>query len=367
MYDSGMEQFDKIDAILHEGGLTLEERQAFIEELESDPDLARSYAGWQQICAHLRGRLPEMHLFVLYSLVSGGHAGELSEDESEEIRANWGAVDRVVESHPGLAEAAIQIEQDRQDFLECWAQVDRPPRKLPSWSYRIAAVIAILAVCFVAVLTLRDSDTALQTIAAASGEYERVELPDGSVAHLNGPATIRFDERDFVRSVAFTGQAFFDIVHQSDQFTVQTDEAFIHVLGTRFGVRTQQGATHVVLESGQVEVASNAQGLPTVMLEPGQMTKVTDGAPPEPSSQVELESALSWTGFIFLRQTPLSRAATLLSESRNVRVEVDPSLVNETVTGTFAPDAEIEEILNALALALGTAVHTEGGVFRIAP
>ena len=154
------------------------------------------------------------------------------------------------------------------------------PRKLPSWSFRIAAVVAILAVCFVAVLTLRDSETASQTIAAASGEYERVELPDGSVAHLNGPATIRFDERDFVRSVTFNGQAFFDIVHQADPFTVQTDEAFINVLGTRFGVRSQQGATQVVLESGQVEVASKVQGLPTVMLEPGQMTNVSDGTRP---------------------------------------------------------------------------------------
>ena len=362
-----MDQFDKIDAILHEGGLTPQERQAFIEALESDPDLARSYAGWQQICAHLRGRLPDTHQFVLYSLVSGGHAGELSEEESEEIRTNWGVVDRVVESHPGFAEAAVQIEQDRQDFLECWAQVDRPARKLPSWSLRIAAVIAILGVCFVAVLLLRDSDTALQTIAAASGEYERVLLPDGSVAHLNGPATIRFDGRDFERSVTFSGQAFFDIMHQSDSFTVQTNEAFIHVLGTRFGVQAQQGATQVVLESGRVEVASKAQGSPAVMLEPGQMTKVTDDAPPEPSTQVELENALNWTGFIFLRQTPLSRAAILLSESRNVRVEVDPSLANEPVTGTFAPDAEIEEILNALALALGTEVHTEGRVFRIAP
>jgi ferric-dicitrate binding protein FerR (iron transport regulator) len=362
-----MEQFDKIDAILHEGGLTLEERQTFIEALESDPDLARSYAGWQQICAHLRSRLPETRWFVLYSLVSGGHAGELNEEESEEIRSNWRDVDRVVESHPGFAEAAIQIEQDRQDFLECWAQVDRPTRKLPSWSLRIAAVIAILGVCFVAVLMLRDTDTALQTIAAASGEYERVLLPDGSVAHLNGPATIQFDERDFERGVTFTGQAFFDIMHQSDPFTVQTSEAFIHVLGTRFGVRSQQDTTQVVLESGRVEVASKAQGSQTVMLEPGQMTKVTSDAPPEPSNQVELEDALNWTGFIFLRQTQLNRAAVLLSEGRNVRVEVDPSLANETVTGTFAPDAEIEEILNALALALGAEVHTEGRVFRIAP
>ncbi|MYH07155.1 MAG: hypothetical protein F4146_00995, partial [Rhodothermaceae bacterium] len=93
-----MEQFDKIDAILHEGGLTPEERQTFIEALESDPDLARSYAGWQQICAYLRSRLPDTRLFVLYSLVTGGQAGELSEEESEEIRAIWSVLDRVVES-----------------------------------------------------------------------------------------------------------------------------------------------------------------------------------------------------------------------------------------------------------------------------
>lgn len=366
-----MDQSEILQKVLCEEALTAEEKQAHIENLEADSDLARSLAGWQRFRAYLRDRIPGPRDFVLYSLVFGGHAEDLSEEEATEVSEKWGSLDSVIESHPGFSEVSTQIEQDRQDFLRSWELEDKRSvvRVLPLRTFRMAAAIAVLAVSVIAILLLLNQrDVALQVAMADPGEYERVLLPDGSVAHLNGPATLRFDEQNFPRSVELTGIAFFDIAHQPDQFSVQTGEAVARVLGTRFGVRSMNGLTQVVLESGRLEVASRAAYPQSVVLVPGQMTSIAQGAAaPRPPVEVNIEDQLGWTGFIFFRETSLRKAAVLLSSSRNIRVNVDPSLINERVTGVFAPDVTAEEIINALALTLNAEVLREGEIYRIVP
>ena len=366
-----MDQSEILKKVLCEEALTAEEEQAHIEHLEADSELARSFAGWQRFRAYLRDRIPSPRDFVLYSLVFGGHSEDLSEEEAAEASEKWKTLDPVIESHPGFSEVAAQIERDRQDFLACWELEDKRSvvRVLPLRTFRMAAAIAVLAVSVITVvLLLNQRDAVLQVVTADPGEYERVLLPDGSLAHLNGPATLRFDEQDFSRSVELTGVAFFDIAHQPDQFSVETEEALAKVLGTRFGVRSMNGFTQVVLESGRLEVASKVENPQSVLLVPGQMTSIAQGAAaPTPPVEVNIEDQLGWTGFIFFRETSLRRVAVLLSTSRNIRVDVDPSLRNERVTGTFAPDVTAEEILDAVALTLNAEVHREGETYRIIP
>ena len=366
-----MDQSEILKKVLCEEALTAEEKQAHIENLEADSDLARSLAGWQRFRAYLRDRIPSPRDFVLYSLVFGGHAEDLSEEEATEVSRKWETLDPVIESHPGFSEVSAQIEQDRQDFFRHWELEGKRSAAsvFPLRTFRMAAAIAVLAVSVIVILLLLNQrDVALQVATADPGEYERVLLPDGSVAHLNGPATLRFDEQNFLRSVELTGIAFFDIAHQPDQFSVQTKEAIARVLGTRFGVRSATGLTEVVLESGRLEVASKAENPQSVLLVPGRMTSIVRGsAAPTPPVEVNIEDQLGWTGFIFFRETSLRKAAVLLSSSRNIRVEVDPSLINERVTGTFAPDVAVEEILEALALTLNAEVLREGETYRIVP
>ncbi|MCY3488705.1 MAG: FecR domain-containing protein [Bacteroidetes bacterium] len=366
-----MDQSEILKKVLCEEALNAEEKQAHIENLEADPDLARSLAGWQRFRAYMRDRIPSPRDFVLYSLVFGGHAEDLSEEEAAEVNEKWGALDSVIESDPGYSEVAAQIERDRQDFLTCWELEDNrsTARVLPLRTFRMAAAIAVLAVSVITILLLLNQrDVTLQVATVDPGEYERVLLPDGSIAHLNGPATLRFDEQNFPRSVELTGVALFDIAHQPDQFSVQTEEAVARVLGTRFGVRSMNGLTQIVLESGRLEVASKIENPQSVLLVPGQMTSIAQGsAAPTPPVEVNIEDQMGWTGFIFFRETSLRKAAVLLSTSRNIRVDFDPSLINERVTGTFAPDVTAEEILDALALTLNAEVLREGETYRIVP
>ena len=359
-----------LNKVLCGGELAPGEQQMLAEILKTDPDLARSLFGWQQVRDYLQDRIPDSQDMVLHALVSGGHAEDLDDEEASDISENWKKIDSVVEAHPGFSDVSAQIIQDRQDFLACWeAHESQPVRRLPSWTYRIAAAIAVLSVCIVAaIFLLNQEDRALQVATVPPGEYQRILLPDSSIAHLSGPARLQYNDQEFGRNVELTGKAFFEVNTQLVQFTVETSEAVTRALGTRFSVRSHNHVTQVVLESGQVEVVSGADSSQSVTLLPGQMTSITRGATaPAPPSEANLGEELLWTGFIFFRETPMRKAVVILSFARDVRVEVDPLLMNEDITGTFAPDVSSEDIVSALALALNAQIFQEGDTFRIAP
>ena len=357
--------------LCEEEELTSEERKAFVEGLKSDPELVRVFTGWLQVHSHLMERLPETKDLILYSLAADGHADDLTHQEASYISDHWKDIDSVVESHPGFKDLTHQIAQDRQDFLDCWgSETASVPQvfRLPAWSYQIAAVIAVLAVAaFATIFLVNYQDRSMQLAIATPGEYQRILLPDSSIAHLSGPATLEYNSERFGRSVQLTGQSFFEISHRPKQFIVRTNEAMVQVLGTRFGMRSGNDMTQVILESGRVQVASNETPPRSIVLAPGQMTDVVKGEAPTPSIDVNIEDELRWTGFVFLRNTPMRKAAVLLSSSRNVNIDVDPLLMRESVTGTFSPDIPIQEVLDALTLTLNAQVIEDEDGFRIVP
>ena len=194
-----MNSSDLLTKVLCEDELTSEEQQAFEETLKSDSELERSLSGWNRFRAYLRSRAPSPRAFVLHALATWRHAEDLSDEEAEEVSENWKELDSVVESYPGFSTASEQIIQDREDFLECWELAERQSIYLWSpWTYRVAAAVAVTVVCLISVVfLLNQSGPSLHTVSADPGEYERVLLPDGSLAHINGPAMLQFNNGGF--------------------------------------------------------------------------------------------------------------------------------------------------------------------------
>ncbi len=144
---------------------------------------------------------------------------------------------------------------------------------------------------------------------APVGESLTATLPDGSTVALNSDARLVY-ARPFGwgrRVVKLTGEAFFDVESDSQKpFIVETFNAAVTVLGTRFNVRawpndpTRQ--TTVVLEEGAVRLATLHAPDQSVVLEPGQMSRVTgEDAPPSAPVAVSVEQMLAWRqgGFSF--------------------------------------------------------------------
>ena len=365
-----MEIRDRLDQLVDSDELTPGECEALWDELLRDPETTSLLTDWIRVRAHLRetisGSVQDRRLFVLCALAYAGHSSELSEKERAEVESALPQFERTIQTHAGLAEAARSVELDRADFLVSWDEAARPVRRLMPRIWRIAAVFAVVGLLGALALILQQRGADWRMMTAAEGSSVRFELPDGSVMHLVGPAEARYPGA-YARQLNLTGSAFFDVVAAAEDFTVTTSEAVTTVLGTRFGVVAMGGFTEVVVESGRVALEPEGASEQRVVLQPGEMSRVSAGeAPTEPES-TEIALALGWTGFMFFRATPLGEAASMLAERYGVSIIVHPDLVNEPVTGSFGPEESISLILNALATTLDAVAVEDDSAWQITP
>ena len=397
---------EPLDALALYDALPPEEQAALEDALRRNPALAEAFRGWQSLRAAVRRdlaeALPDRTLLVLYALSDDPLPGEPAPDADllgPADRARFDAArDRLqaaLAKHPGLVDAVRRIRADRDAFDRAWAAHavasprnghtartvparagDRPPAahvgprplRRVSGVWRMAALVAV--VLFGAILaTVARRDAGFETIRAA--EARMVELPDGSTAELAAGALLLVpgaDAEQLRHARLLAGNALFAIRHDpTDPFTVETPNAVVTVLGTTFGVTVGQAATDVVLVSGSVALASKDDAEAAVHLAPGQRSRVVALDAPEAPAPADLNAALGWTGDLFVREEPVGRLAASLAAAFRVPVEVDPTLVGETVSATrFEREVGLEAALEELALSLGARVEAlPGGGYRL--
>ena len=122
------------------------------------------------------------------------------------------------------------------------------------------------------------------TIVAHSGsEKISVILEDGTKVTLRpNSSLIKLTSAENDRSYSLEGEAFFDVVSDSDHpFSVDAGAGTITVLGTRFNASNWGSATQVYLEEGRVRFTGPDSQ--SVELSPGEDSSIQDGklAPPE--------------------------------------------------------------------------------------
>ena len=340
---------DLLESHLLDGELTPAQRAA----VERDPSLRTALRHWLKVRQELRDRLeaalPDRRTFVLYVLHQAGRLEELSEAERQEVMACLDAMEQAKKAYPALNDIAGRIEEDRAAFMQHWEQPVRILRFTPK-VWRMAAAI-ILLIGFAAVFgMLRGGDQ--RTIVAHGGQVDQAELPDGSTVLLVDEAELRYNTDNFARHVSFSGNAFFDVVHSENPFTVATRGALITVLGTRFGVRASVEKTEVVLERGRVALASEDMPEDPVILVPGQMSSVSQGGQPRAPVAVNLTHALEWTGYLFFEATPVKEVVRVLEDRYKVEIVVHEGLLREQISGSFEPSDSVARILSVLATAL---------------
>lgn len=99
-------------------------------------------------------------------------------------------------------------------------------------------------------------------VSTKKGSKSNVRLPDGTQVWLNADSKISYknDEINNCREVILTGEAFFDVVHDSTKpFIIHTGDINIKVLGTAFNVRnySNEGKIETSLIRGKIELTVN--------------------------------------------------------------------------------------------------------------
>ena len=386
-----------LETILFLEELTPAEREEAERRLAADPEARAARRKWlrllQEVGEQVDTSLPDRRLLILEGLRRAGRDDALSGPEREHLDDRKEVLDSALERHPGLEDVVADVAHDVQLFERAWSDgaeerrrshsegdgspfaADRGARRRAArsriqWVWRVGALAAVVA--FVGLLIFmgeRQSD--LVSLATGPDEVRVVDLADGSSVRLMPNSELAYhspeDAGEFTRYARLEGDAFFSIAPRREGFTVEVPTGMVVVLGTSFAVRAEESQASVYLTKGRVSLYSAANRNQPVVLEPGEMAQIPHGQLPTAASPFEASDAPDWTGVLALRETPLPEAASQLRERFDAPVVVHEDLADETVSGTFWPDQDLQEVLATLSSALSAEVDSTGGELRIVP
>jgi len=139
------------------------------------------------------------------------------------------------------------------------------------WPARIAAGLIIVLLVSLPILYVQGlispqhqsgNQIEHQTASNPAGQSSRIVLADGSTVWLSAASSLRYPKRfgDSLRSVRLTGEAFFEVAHNSDKpFIVHSGQLQTKVLGTSFNIRSfnSENDIQVTVATGRVSVGWN--------------------------------------------------------------------------------------------------------------
>ena len=148
------------------------------------------------------------------------------------------------------------------------------------------AIIFTAGAIFYSILA-KKSIAANKTIPPASeistryGSRTDIVLPDGTKVWLNAGSKLTYDKTfgETVRNVKLTGEAYFDVVHNSDKpFVIHTTAMDIKVLGTEFNVKSypDERTAEASLIRGSIEVTLNDIRAEKIVMKPNEKLVVSN-------------------------------------------------------------------------------------------
>lgn len=222
--------------------------------------------------------------------------------------------------------------------------------RLNSWLRIAAAVVLVTGAAWAGYYfySLQGKAPEFVTLTA----YNKVltdTLPDGSVVHLNKRSSITYASKfKQHREVKLTGEAFFDVVHDSSApFTVHVGDVTVRDVGTSFNISSNSKRIEVIVENGVVNVSRKKQ---SVELEKQEMITIKPG---DKEFHKERTKDLLYkyyrTNEFVANNTPLYRLVAMLNHAygANIKIEAE-NVANTPIGGTFPASNPLDYTLQAI-------------------
>ncbi|WP_460219511.1 FecR family protein [Psychroserpens sp. MEBiC05023] len=198
--------------------------------------------------------------------------------------------------------------------------------KANTWLIGIAASIVL----FFGLFSLLSDDVI--SVNTNFGEQKTIALLDGSEVILNSKSTLTYDKEKWKlnRSLTLNGEAYFKVKKGSD-FTVNTENGTVKVLGTQFNVNSVSDLFEVVCFEGKVSVHTKAEDY---TLLPANSIRRINGHEVEQWNTKSLSP--TWIeGESSFKSVPLSYVISALEAQYNITIDsnsIDQSII---YTGSF--------------------------------
>ncbi len=222
------------------------------------------------------------------------------------------------------------------------------------WIGWAAAAAIALAVGFWFTAQSTVAPTDLLSTNTKYQEQKTVTLADGTKVWLNGNSELRYPA-NFTgkqRTVALTGEAFFEVTRNPNQpFIITTNKSKVTVLGTSFNVRaiTAENETEVFVKTGKVRF-ENSNGDQKVELTPSEKGVYNAADNTIRESVEEDMNEIAWqSGRLVFKDTPLKEVIADLNKQFAVDIKLSNASLNTCVYSSIEKTTDgITVILQAI-------------------
>lgn len=192
------------------------------------------------------------------------------------------------------------------------------------------------------------------TLSTPRGRQFQLTLPDGTRVWLNAASSLQYPTQftGKERKVVVTGEAYFEVAASSTlPFTVVTDKAAVHVLGTSFNINAyhNEGLFAATLLEGSVKVAA---GESTVLLKPGQQAQLNNAAAQQQVRVVDdpdITRTVAWKeGFFNFEDVTLEEAMRQLERWYDIEVTYEKKIPDIRFGGKLSRDMSLKGLLKSL-------------------
>lgn len=298
-------------------------------------------------------------------------AGHCTQDELKELyrlmeqTASESEWDAFLDLHWQKAAAGPQLDAQASDvMLEQIRKRITSGHRLAFWRRiplsRVAASVTLLIGLLWLLrvwYTTSQSVPEVRWITRSTGVAQRsvIRLKDGSVITLNAESSVSYPEifQQEVREVRLSGEAFFEVEHESSRpFLVTAHGLITRVLGTSFNIRSYtDDVTEVTVASGKVRVH------PQDVEEEGAVLTVSEQATYRARDRslsvksVELLPYLAWKSTeIELDMVPFIQVVEILERWYNVEITLKNHLADQCLVHARYKQQPLTTVLDGLRL-----------------
>jgi transmembrane sensor len=238
-----------------------------------------------------------------------------------------------------LARAQGKLDTNVVPLVPIAAPSPTPSRTRPwnrnRWLALVAALLSTVLAIYLSYLFMDSS-----TIEVPHGEQRTVQLPDGSIMHVNASSRlhVRFSKQE--RRIELDhGQVLIEVAHDRNRpLRVRAGTADVTAVGTQFEVYRRQSGVTVTVVQGKVDVRRETAPEKPLHLAAGEQVDVSDLDRPPQAHEVDVRAATAWVRReIVFDHRPLEEVVEEFNRYIPVPVRIeDEALKERQVSGVWA-------------------------------
>lgn len=270
--------------------------------------------------------------------------GDLTEEERKQLETTEGQLtdlQQVVDDMTTWKVGSFDVDVGLAAVKSLRKEQQAPPkqRQLLTYVFRIAATFTLLLVCYIVWDYYLNAVVNVQTGIAQTKE---ITLPSGSTVKLDVASSLSYNKRTWQeeRKIQFNGQALFE-VSKGKSFIVETSQAKVQVLGTRFNLKNYDKQFEAQCFEGTIRVEVGAK---STEIKAGETIRLVD----EQLEQVASSNdAPGWIqGYSDFKTIPLTEVVKELQRYYSLEIVLPYRYQSLKFTGRFVHNEAEKALLS---------------------